>query len=109
PDNRSDGRRRALGFLRLRELLLMALAELFVSAGDLRHRITIKEHAPAYDDYNRPVKATDGSDWKPIQPTGSFWAAIEPLSGREIIVAKEVAPTATHVIRMRYAPGITDE
>lgn len=82
---------------------------LTISAGDLCHRITIKSQTQTLDEYNRPVKVTDGSDWQPIQPTGSFWAAIEPLSGREIVIAKEVAPTATHMIRMRYVAGITEK
>jgi SPP1 family predicted phage head-tail adaptor len=85
------------------------LDQLTLAAGDLTHRITIKKQVPTYDEYNRPVKVTDGSDWQAIQPTGSFWATIEPLSGREILVAKEVAPSATHMIRMRYVAGITDK
>lgn len=80
------------------------LDQLTLAAGDLPHRITIKANSPTYDEYNRPK-----DNWQPIQPTGSFWAAIEPLNGREIIIAKEVAPTATHMIRMRYVSGITDK
>lgn len=81
--------------------------QLTLAAGDLPHRITIKANSPVFDEYNRSKKGND--NWKPIQPVGTFWAAIEPLNGREILLAKEVAPTATHLIRMRYAAGITDE
>lgn len=78
--------------------------QLTLAAGDLPHRITIKANSPTYDEYNRPKDS-----FQAIQPVGTFWAAIEPLNGREILLAKEVAPTATHLIRMRYVRGITDE
>lgn len=78
------------------------LDHLTLAAGDLCHRITIKQNSPTFDSFNRPK-----DNWQAIQPTGSFRAAIEPLQGREIDLAKEVAPTATHTIRMRYVAGIS--
>lgn len=79
---------------------------LWPAAGDLRQRITIKQEVVSYDEYNNPVVP---GTWQAIQQNGKFWASVEPLSGREIILAKEIAPTATHLVTMRYVSGITDK
>lgn len=78
-------------------------------AGALQNLITIKQQVPILDEYNRPTKVTDGSDWQAVPGASTHWAEIDPLQGREIERAHEVAPTATHKITMRYAAGITNE
>lgn len=74
-------------------------------AGKLRHQITIKANSPVYDEYNRSKKVND--NWQPITNGSGVWSAIEPLQGRELERAREIAPTASHKITMRYLPGVT--
>jgi len=70
-----------------------------MKAGDLRHRITIQE--------NQPVKDAEGivqDNWVDI---ATVWAAIKPLSGRELLAAQAVQSETTGTIEIRYRAGIT--
>lgn len=66
-----------------------------IRAGELRHRVRIE----------RPVDTPDAvtgqavRDW-PLEAT--VWAAIRPLSAREILARDQVQAEVTHHIVMRY-------
>lgn len=65
-------------------------------AGDLRHRIRFDRRP---DTYPTPGPAGDPLDeWQPVR---SCWASIEPLSGREQVVAAQTQATTTHRIEIR--------
>jgi len=69
-----------------------------MNAGKLRHRLTIlspSEEQGATGDVT--------TSWLVVAVT---WASIEPLSGREIMVAQQPVGEATHRVRMRYRAGI---
>lgn len=70
-----------------------------MKVGDLRHRIQIQ----------RPVQVrTDSGAFEEVFETWiRCWAAIEPLSPREIFAAAQVQSDITTRIRIRYRPGIT--
>lgn len=63
-------------------------------AGKFRHRISIE--APTE---TRDANGGVAPQWGQI---GLFWASIEPLQGRELIVAKESYADVTHKIMVRY-------
>lgn len=71
----------------------------FVPAGKLRNRVILQE----------PIRANDGGQmvatWSAV--AADVPAAIEPLRGREAIVAKQVQATTTHKITLRYRAGVT--
>lgn len=69
-----------------------------VAPGELRHRLV----------YERQARTADGTGgvalaWTPV---AEIWASIEPLSGKEKVVAEGLSETATHVITIRYRPGV---
>lgn len=68
-------------------------------AGHLRHRIVIQQSIITRDSYGQPV-----ASWVSV---ATVWAAIEPLSGRELIAAQAVQSEITTRISLRYLPGIT--
>ena len=49
--------------------------------------------------YNNPIE-----NWQPLV---TVWAAVEPLSGRELYAAQQVMEQVSHRIRIRYRPDIT--
>jgi SPP1 family predicted phage head-tail adaptor len=62
-------------------------------AGLLRHRITIQVDTPTQDDYGEPI-----ASW------GTFatrWAAVEPVSGRETVMAGDQQVEASGGVRVR--------
>lgn len=68
-------------------------------SGQLQHRITIQERSETQDRFggNKPL-FTDLKGW---------WAAIEPLQGREFFSNQQMGGETTHRIRIRYCPFIT--
>ena len=69
-----------------------------MKAGKLRNRITIQE--------NQSVKDAEGivqDNWSVI---ATVWAAIKPLSGRELLAAQAVQSETTGTIDLRYRVGI---
>lgn len=68
-------------------------------AGELRHRITIQRAVEVSDDLKTPTVT-----W---QDVATVWAAVEPLSGREYLLAQNVNAELTVRIRIRYRPGVT--
>lgn len=69
-----------------------------MKAGDLRHRITIQE--------NRPVKDAEGIVQDSWVDLITAWAAIKPLSGRELLAAQAVQSETTGTVQIRYQAGI---
>ncbi len=67
--------------------------------GPLRHLLTIQTD----EGTERNSVGEHVEDW---QPWGEAWASIEPLSGREIESALQVAPRVTTKVTMRYQEGI---
>jgi SPP1 family predicted phage head-tail adaptor len=69
-------------------------------AGTLRRRITIQSLGTASGGFGHPVRA-----WTDLVST---WGDIEPLSGRELEVARAVQAEVTHQVTIRYRTGLTD-
>lgn len=71
-----------------------------IAAGTLRHRVTFEELVTEHDSNGATVEA-----WSPVyaQPLS---AAIEPLSGRELIAAQAVQSEITTRLRLRGRPGL---
>lgn len=67
-------------------------------AGELRERITIQQATATRDAIGGEVEA-----WTTY---AEMYAAIEPLSGRELFAAKQVAGEVSHRVRIRYHAGI---
>jgi SPP1 family predicted phage head-tail adaptor len=70
-----------------------------MGAGALRHRITIERVTETQDSFGGTV-----TTW-PILAT--MWASVEPLSGREQLLAQQVQAEVTHRVRVRYVAGVT--
>lgn len=68
-------------------------------AGALRNRITIQENAAL-----RESAGSQKPDWVDVC---TDWAAIKPLSGRELIVSQAENSEISVRIVMRYRAGIT--
>lgn len=69
-----------------------------MKAGDLRHRITIQE--------NRPVKDAEGIVQDSWVDLATVWAALKPLSGRELLAAQALQSETTGTLEIRYRAGI---
>jgi len=72
-----------------------------MNPGKLRHRVTIQQFAEVLDGYGTP---TGSSDW---QDVATVWASVEPLSGREYLLAENVNTEAKIRVKMRYRKGVT--
>jgi SPP1 family predicted phage head-tail adaptor len=70
-----------------------------MQAGQLRHPVTIQELTTSLNDYGETVEAW--SDWENV------FAEIKPQSSREFQRAKQLQADATHVLKIRYLPGVT--
>lgn len=77
-----------------------------MDVGSIRHRVTLQN--PGVD-----VPDGDGGYTQvpaPLVPP-QVWASIVPATAREMerVVANTVETSATHLVRVRYHPGITTE
>lgn len=70
-----------------------------MQAGRLDQRVTLERYTTTEDDWGSSVEA-----WEPV---GTYWAAVEPLAGREFIAAQAAQSEVTTRVRMRWRPGIT--
>ena len=70
-------------------------------AGNLRQRVTIKQKTATQDAYGDEV--ITWVSWATV------WAAVEPLTGREFLAARQVTAEVTTRIRIRYRSGILPE
>ena len=70
-------------------------------AGRLRHRIAIRRKpvAAGQDSFGEPTYTPEVYD--------TLWASVEPLSGRELLEAQQMAGEVSIRIRIRYRSGIT--
>lgn len=72
---------------------------MMISAGDLRHQVTIQQRATTQDALGGP-----STTWTTLCTTR---AQISPLNGRELLAAQAVQSEVSHNVVMRYRPGIT--
>lgn len=64
----------------------------------LRHRVKLQSKSVVQDSYGQEtITWTDEAQ---------IWASIEPISGREYFLAKQVQAETTHRIRIRYYSGV---
>lgn len=67
--------------------------------GDLRHFLTIQADEGT-------ARNSVGERLESWQPWGEAWASIEPMTGREIEAALQIAPRVTTRVTLRYQAGI---
>ena len=70
-----------------------------MQAGKLRHRIEIQSP--------QEVRDTNGEVANVWVSTAKVWAAVEPLSGRELWQAQQIQSEATIRVRLRFLSGLT--
>jgi SPP1 family predicted phage head-tail adaptor len=70
-----------------------------MNPGKLRHRITIQQPSETKDEYKRPT-----TDWVDF---ATVWAAVEPLRGREYLLAQNTNTELSVRVRIRYLRGVT--
>lgn len=71
-------------------------------AGTLRHRITIEYVAAKTQD----AAFQTVQSWVPF---ASVWAAISPLTGKDLALQQSVGAISTNKIIIRYLPGLTTQ
>lgn len=67
-------------------------------AGPMRHRITLQQRSLTADSFGQPLET-----WSDVT---TAWAEIRPLRSKEAELAKQVYPTATHKVFMRYVAAV---
>ena len=70
-----------------------------LKAGHLDKRVEIQANTPAANDYGEMV-----ASWATV---ATVWAAIEPLTGREVLQTQQVQAESSVRIRIRYYSGLT--
>lgn len=70
--------------------------------GKLRHQVTIQAASGSRDGYGHVTQS-----WSAITGGTNVWAAIEPLSGREALIAQQQQALTTHRITIRHLAGVT--
>lgn len=70
--------------------------------GQLVEQITIQEQTGARGAYGQLAET-----WTTLSGGSGVWAKIEPLSGREALLAASNEATTTHRITMRALAGVT--
>jgi SPP1 family predicted phage head-tail adaptor len=68
-------------------------------AGRLNERVTVQSKDAVRDEY-----AAEVTTWNDV---ATVWMSVEPLSGREFLVARQAQSEITTRFRCRYRPGIT--
>lgn len=68
-------------------------------AGKLRHRLAIMRYTPGTDKF--------GAETKTYGLTTTVWGSVEPLSGRELFTAQQVAARVTHKVTIRGRTELT--
>lgn len=72
-----------------------------MQAGTLRHRLTLKTVTTSKDSFGGTIEAE--------ATFATVWGAVEPLAGRELMVAQQMQSEVTHKITIRYLAGLTSE
>jgi SPP1 family predicted phage head-tail adaptor len=70
-----------------------------ISAGDLRQQIKIVDLTNVQDSFG-------GVAIDSATPFATVWAAVEPLSGRELYTAQQKVSEVTHRITIRWMEGV---
>lgn len=70
-----------------------------LAAGDLNRQVTVEQRAVTRDTFGQQT-----TTWTTFCNT---WAKIEPLSGRELQLAQAINPETSHMVVIRYRPGVT--
>lgn len=70
-----------------------------MQAGTLRKRITLQARSIVQDGLGQQV-----ATWTDVS---TIWASIEPLGGRELMLAQAIKSESTHKVQTRYRPGVT--
>lgn len=67
-----------------------------IRSGKFRQRVQIQVQSPTetFDSFGQPIPS-----WTSI---GTYWAAVYPLMGHELVAAKQVKAQATMRVEMRY-------
>ena len=65
-----------------------------MQSGKLRHRVEVQTNTPVLDTLGQPV-----ASWA---VTATVRAAINPLRGNELMIARQVTPQVTHEIILRH-------
>lgn len=71
-----------------------------VRGGDFNRRITIQQRSSATPDGFGQASQT----WNDLL---QCWARIEPLSGRELVLAQAQSAEVTHLVEIMYRPTVT--
>lgn len=69
-----------------------------VSAGQLRHRVTLQEKQDSRGDYGEVI-----TDWADV---ADVWAQVAPQSGKEYIASQAVQSEVTTRITIRYRDDV---
>lgn len=72
-----------------------------MKAGRLRHRVTIQDPVEEQDATSGAVEIIDWED-----TFADVHAEVEALSGREYLAAAQIQSEETHVITLRWRPGL---
>lgn len=69
-----------------------------VQVGELKHRLTLQFEDPQPDGQGgyTPI-------WTDL---GVVWASVQPISGQEALVARQLQDSITHKVRMRWRPNV---
>jgi SPP1 family predicted phage head-tail adaptor len=67
--------------------------------GDMRKRVVIQRATVAADDFGQDIPT-----WSNL---ATVWAQVRPLSGRELVNARQVKDTVSHKITTRQSVTIT--
>jgi SPP1 family predicted phage head-tail adaptor len=71
-----------------------------IAAGQLKHRVRIQQPRAARDPLGAPIQS-----WIDV---ATVWADIQPLTGREAVIASRIASEIGHQITVRYQPVFDD-
>jgi SPP1 family predicted phage head-tail adaptor len=72
-----------------------------IAAGKMRHWVILMmPPAPGVND--------DSFGQQSMVPVslGGFWASVEPMDGREMVIGKAVRGDTTHMVTMRFNPNV---
>lgn len=69
-----------------------------ISAGRLRHRVTIEKLTVGRDSIGGVTEV-----WSPF---ATRWAEVAPLRGREFFAAEQVNAEVSHRVTLRFLPGV---
>ena len=67
-------------------------------AGELKHRVTLQEATETRDSFGQPVRT-----WSDV---ATVWAAVQALSGREFLEAKQLKRAVTTRIVIRWRDDV---